>query len=67
MQPLDKGNYDYFRTLNQINCPAANSAAPTNPLSNFSGNVFGYSGAHSRHVCRTLATLNSNEKAGLNT
>ena len=49
MQTIDAGTYEYFRTLNQIaNGSGAFSAAPTNPQSNFSGNVLGYFSAHSQ-------------------
>ena len=44
---MDKKMYNYFNTLSTIVSDGSNSAAPTNPLSNFSGGCLGYFGAFS--------------------
>lgn len=43
---IDKGVYEYFRTLNQL-ANAAQSASPANPITNFTNNPLGYFSAHS--------------------
>jgi hypothetical protein len=42
-----KKMYDYFNTLSTIISNGGDSAAPANPLSNWSGGVLGYFGAFS--------------------
>jgi Domain of unknown function (DUF4249) len=44
---MDRKMYDYFNTLSTLVDGGNNSAAPTNPLSNFSGGCLGYFGAFS--------------------
>lgn len=44
---MDKKMYDYFNTLSIIIGNNGNSAAPANPLSNWSGGALGYFGAFS--------------------
>lgn len=48
---VDKSNFNYYNIINQnsANSSGGNkNAAPTNPVSNFSGNVLGYFSAHSK-------------------
>lgn len=46
MRCIDKANYDYFNTLNQIENDRGN-AAPANPISAFTGGALGYFCAYS--------------------
>ncbi len=49
MQNVDADTYEYFRTLNlTLQVGGAATASPTNPKSNFTGNVLGYFSAHTR-------------------
>ena len=44
---IDKKMYDYFNTLSTLVSNGNNSAAPANPITNWSGNALGYFGAYS--------------------
>jgi len=46
MRNLDKANYDYFNTLNDV-INSDRSAAPANPVSNITGGALGYFCAYS--------------------
>jgi hypothetical protein len=54
MHGIDKTNYDYLRTLNDV-LNVGVSATPANPLSPFSPNALGYFSAHS--VSRRTVTI----------
>jgi len=54
MHGIDKVNYDYLRTLNDV-LNVGVSATPANPLSPFSPNALGYFSAHS--VSRKIVTI----------
>lgn len=48
MQCIDKAEYDYFTNLSQqTNFGINANSAPSNPISNFSGNVLGFFSCHS--------------------
>jgi hypothetical protein len=49
LQSIDKGVYEYFRTLNQAN-NSGQSATPANPVSNFSNGALGYFSAYAVKV-----------------
>jgi hypothetical protein len=56
---IDKTNFQYFNTINQNSANSAGgnqSAAPTNPTSNFSGDVLGYFSAHSKKRAKFVFT-----------
>lgn len=44
---IDKSTFDYFNTLSQIVSNGNNSPAPSNPITNWSGNALGYFGTYS--------------------
>lgn len=56
---IDKANFQYFNVINQNSANTAGgnqSAAPTNPVSNISGNVLGYFSAHSKKRAKFVFT-----------
>ena len=46
LQGIDKGVYEYFRTLSQLSGGGGQSATPANPLSNINNGALGYFNAY---------------------
>lgn len=47
LQSIDKGVYEYFRTLSELSYGGGQTTTPANPLSNFTNGALGYFNAYS--------------------